>query len=80
MCEGSLGGWMAGMVIVSLLIGVGLLTLLIIGVVAALRWLGRTANPGISGDTALAILRERYARGEINREEFEARRQDLSTR
>lgn len=28
-------------------------------------------------DAALAILRERYARGEINREEYEARKQDL---
>ena len=28
-------------------------------------------------DAALDILRERYARGEINREEYEARKQDL---
>ena len=29
-------------------------------------------------DDALDILRERYARGEISREEFEARRKDLA--
>ncbi|HEV8674672.1 MAG TPA: SHOCT domain-containing protein [Methylomirabilota bacterium] len=28
-------------------------------------------------DTALDILRERYARGELTREEFEAQRRDL---
>jgi uncharacterized membrane protein len=33
----------------------------------------RTTN-----DEALAILRERYARGEITRDEFEARHKDLA--
>ena len=37
---------------------------------------GRTG--GGHGDSALSILRERYARGEIEREEFEARRRELS--
>jgi len=30
------------------------------------------------GDSALEILRQRYARGEINKDEFEARKRDLS--
>jgi putative membrane protein len=48
----------------------------IAGLVVGIRWLlsqGRTPTP----DSALAILRDRYARGEINREEFEAKRRDL---
>jgi len=30
------------------------------------------------GDTALDILRQRYARGEINKDESEAKKRDLS--
>lgn len=50
--------------------------LVIVGLVMGLRWLvGERRSP--RHDPALTILRERYARGEINREEFEARRRDL---
>ncbi|MBI4246096.1 MAG: SHOCT domain-containing protein [Candidatus Rokubacteria bacterium] len=48
----------------------------IAAVIVGIRWLvrqGSSARP----DTAIDILRERYARGEINREEFEALRRDL---
>lgn len=48
----------------------------IAGVVLAIRWLvsqGRESRT----DTALDILRQRYARGEINKEEFEAKKRDL---
>ncbi|HXF96280.1 MAG TPA: SHOCT domain-containing protein [Gemmatimonadales bacterium] len=51
--------------------------LVIAALVLAVRWL-LTADRRPGRDTALEILRERYARGEINREEFEARRRDLS--
>ena len=53
--------------------------LVITGLVLGVRWLarqGRQERP----DRALDILRERYARGEINKEEFEARRRDLDGR
>ena len=50
--------------------------LVITGVVLAIRWLlGQGRGP--QHDAALDILRQRYARGEINREEFEARKRDL---
>jgi len=73
-------GWATGMMIVSWLVGVSLVVLLVVGMVALIRWLWLASGMGRAEDRALAILRERYARGEINQEEFEARRRNLSTR
>jgi putative membrane protein len=48
----------------------------IAAIVLTIRWLaGQGGRPG--SDRALDILRERYARGEINKDEFEAKRRDL---
>lgn len=54
--------------------------LVIIGIVAVVKWLIGTLGSG--GDvprqrTALQILQQRYARGEINREEFDEKKRDL---
>lgn len=53
---------------------------LIVGVVLLVGWLLRGAPAGDGGgrDRALAILKERYARGEIDKTEFEERRRDLT--
>jgi putative membrane protein len=45
--------------------------------VVALRWLGR-APQGSARPTPLDVLRERFARGEIDKDEFEVRRRALS--
>lgn len=79
-CGGPVTGWMAGMMVLSALAGVTLVVLLVVALVAAVRWLWRSPGPGRAEDRAPAILRERYARGEIEREEFEARWRDLSNR
>ena len=51
---------------------------LIVGGVLMVKWL--MGQGGASrGDSALEILRKRYARGEINKEEFEERKHDLLT-
>jgi putative membrane protein len=50
--------------------------LVITGIVLGIRWLIRQGRSEVS-DSALEILRQRYARGDINREEFEAKRRDL---
>ncbi|MBI2469412.1 MAG: SHOCT domain-containing protein [Candidatus Rokubacteria bacterium] len=55
--------------------------LLIAGVVLVVKWLVESGRAGgaltSGGDSALDILKKRYARGEIDREEFEAKKRDL---
>jgi putative membrane protein len=51
----------------------------IAGAIVGVRWLLRSAR-GAPDDPAIGILRERYARGEIGREEFEAKLRDLRER
>jgi putative membrane protein len=66
------GGWGLAMMIMMLVFwGV-----LIVGIVLAVRWLAGQSDRSRS-DRTLDILRERYARGEIDKEEFEAKRRDL---
>ena len=55
--------------------------LIVLGVVALAKWLF-TAGGGGSGasrGTPLDVLKERYARGEINREQYEQMRRDLES-
>lgn len=67
------GGWaMPGMMITGVVFWLLLLGALGVGVWLAARRMRRPR------DAALEALRERYARGEITREEFEARRRDLA--
>lgn len=53
--------------------------LLVVGIVVLVKWL-MAQPPGSKGSrekTALEIVQERYARGEIEREEYEQKRRDL---
>jgi putative membrane protein len=70
---GMWGAWGIGMMFMMLVFW----GLIIVGLVLGLRWLVTHGRESRS-DTALDILRQRYARGEIDREEFEAKKQDLS--
>jgi putative membrane protein len=67
------GAWGYGMMFMMMLFWI----LVIVGVVLAVRWLVSETKER-RGDSALEILRQRYARGEINKDEFEARKRDLS--
>ena len=55
---------------------------IIVVIVVAMRWLGSGSSHGTTPATprnkALDILQERFARGEIDKEEFEERRRLLS--
>ena len=56
--------------------------LIIVGLVALIRWLlqstSRKGHSGVStGSKTINILKERYARGEIARDEFESMKKDI---
>lgn len=55
--------------------------LIIFGVVALVKWIffNGSSGTGTSGRNALDILKERYARGEINREQYEEMRRNLQS-
>jgi putative membrane protein len=52
--------------------------LIITGGIFLVRFLARLGKARGQEGTALDILKRRYARGEIDKEEFEAKRKDLS--
>ena len=71
---GWMGGvWGIGMMFMMLFFWV----LIIAAIVFGVRWLISEGKERRS-DSALEILRQRYARGEIEKEEFEAKKKDLS--
>lgn len=75
------GGWGPGWVFFGL-VHVLWWVLILIGLVALVRWIlvrGPRASRSPEEDRALAILRERYARGEIDKAQFEERKQDLAS-
>ncbi len=70
------GVWGLGGFAVMLLVMLLFWGLVIAALVLAVRWLIRQGLAPRSG-AGPQILRERYARGEINKEEFDAKRRDL---
>ena len=55
--------------------------LIIVGIIALVRWLATSSGRGghDGGDSkALDILKQRYARGEIDEQEFQKRKRDLT--
>lgn len=56
----------------------GVLGIVIVVIVLGVRWLAGQGKQHRPADTALDILRQRYARGDIGKEEFEAKKRDLT--
>ena len=67
------GVWGVGMMVMMLVFW----AVVIVGMVLGIRWLVSQGREVRSTDSALDILRQRYARGEIDKQEFEARKRDL---
>ncbi|RJQ24451.1 SHOCT domain-containing protein [Candidatus Parcubacteria bacterium] len=70
-----MGGW-SGFSIFGWLSMILFWVLLVLGVVALIRYLGKSGSSR-EDKTPLDILKERYARGEIGKKEFEEKKQDL---
>jgi len=72
-------GWNWGFGFGHWLFGVLFWLLVLVAIIALFRfWSGGASGEHRREKTALDILKERYARGEIDHEEFERRRRDLS--
>lgn len=63
------GGWMY--------MGFGWI-LIIVAIVFTFSWIARRSSSSLQAKTALDILKERYARGEVSKAEFEDMKKDLS--
>jgi len=72
------GGWGMGLGFIFMLLFWGLV---ILGIAALIRWLMTQSSPSRSprDQSPLEIVQERYARGEIDREEYEQKKRDLET-
>ncbi len=80
MGSGMMGNW--GMGWFGMIFMIVFWVLVIVGLVFLIRWLIKTTNSGTTGgqvgSSAIEILKERYARGEIDKTEFETKKKDLS--
>ena len=72
--------------VVWFVLSIAFTVLLVALVILGIRWLLRSLNPPspvapspAADDSALALLRERFARGEIDADEFEQRRRTLGS-
>jgi putative membrane protein len=70
------GGWGMGFGFLFMLLFWGLV---IVGIVALFRWsmVQKPPNGKPHGKSPLEILQERYARGEIDHDEYEQKKRDL---
>ncbi len=78
---GGYGGFGMGMGIVGGLFMLLFWGLIIVGLVMLVRWLwdqGRHVSGSAAPEAPLEILKRRYARGEITKEEFDRMKQDLA--
>lgn len=71
---GPVGAWWG---ILGMVFGLAVLAGLVLLVIWAVRQFAPAAGP--SGSRALEVLKERYARGEITREQYEQMRRDLES-
>lgn len=78
---GMMRGFPANSVVVIVMLVLMLLFIIavVLGIILFIRWALRSSTPGspIQHDEALAILKRRYAAGEITKEQYEQMKDDL---
>ncbi len=70
--------WHWAMWIFMMIVWVLIIFLIILGVIAILKWV--TSSKAQSSETALEILKKRYAKGEITEEEFNKMKEKITER
>ena len=75
MGPGMMGGY--GTMFFMPILWIVVIGLIVWAVVAAARRPGESDSTTRSAESALEILKRRYARGEINKEEYEAKKKDI---
>jgi putative membrane protein len=65
--------------VVSFLLGLLLIFVFLVAIAAAVKWLWGPKSPFVmpGGESALDILKKRYAKGEISKDEFETIKRDM---
>ncbi len=79
MSGGMMGSWGMGYGIFGSFMMLLFWVIVLAGVIFLIQWLvqeGASESP-LGHETPLDVLKKRYAKGEIDREEFESRKQDL---
>lgn len=80
MSGGMMGSWGMGYGILGSFMMLLFWVLIVAGIVFAIRWIshGGSVKSSPGHEAPIEILKKRYAKGEIDREEFVARKQELS--
>ncbi len=75
--DGMMGMMNTGMMLLYMILWI----LVIVGIILLVIWAikkARESGHSIFGESALEILKKRYARGEISKEEYEEKKRDIS--
>lgn len=53
--------------------------LLLVGIIIGIKWLVSSSGNGVHAPTAMEILKQRYARGEISEEEYRKMKKEIQS-